>query len=269
MNNIAAPDFSRVNYVSQGEGAPVLCIHGLAASLYDWNDLLPALANAGFAAYALDLLGHGKSYKPTKMEDYSADSVFDHMTAWMKSLPLDEPAVLVGHSLGGYLALAYALLSQRDVRALVLVDPFYTLDQLPLFLRARYRSPLLTAEVIDLTPEWVVRLVIDLTSLSIRNGFMMSKAARAQTAADYKRAAPGIFNIPHTIQNLGPRLPEITVPTLVIWGARDQTLAPRTFARLVEAIPGARSAVLDDGHVPHQTRPQEFNSVVLDFLKGL
>ena len=47
------------NYVSQGAGAPVIMVHGLAASLHDWDFLLPELAKAGYAGYALDLLGHG------------------------------------------------------------------------------------------------------------------------------------------------------------------------------------------------------------------
>jgi len=51
----------KVNFVSQGKGAPVVMIHGLAASLHDWDFLLPRLTEAGYAGYALDLLGHGDS----------------------------------------------------------------------------------------------------------------------------------------------------------------------------------------------------------------
>ena len=55
---------NKINYVQAGEGAPVIMLHGLAASLHDWDALLPALARAGYAGYALDILGHGDSAKP-------------------------------------------------------------------------------------------------------------------------------------------------------------------------------------------------------------
>ncbi len=55
-----------VNSVRAGEGAPVILAHGLAASLHDWDALLPELAAHEYAGYALDLLGHGESAKPTQ-----------------------------------------------------------------------------------------------------------------------------------------------------------------------------------------------------------
>ncbi|MDX1379056.1 MAG: alpha/beta fold hydrolase, partial [Anaerolineales bacterium] len=95
------------NFVQAGEGTPVVLIHGVAASLHDWDDLIPALTMNGCATYALDLLGHGDSPKPDSRA-YHVDQVFDHFLDWMTSLRLTEPAVLIGHSLGGYLALEYA-----------------------------------------------------------------------------------------------------------------------------------------------------------------
>src|SRR3990172_4590171 len=65
----------RVNYVQQGKGMPVILTHGMAASLHDWDDLLPELSGSGFAGYALDLLGHGDSHKPAHYNEYTADSV--------------------------------------------------------------------------------------------------------------------------------------------------------------------------------------------------
>ena len=58
LNGVA--NQQKVNYVQHGEGAPVILTHGLAASLHDWDDLLPDMENAGYAGYALDLLGHGE-----------------------------------------------------------------------------------------------------------------------------------------------------------------------------------------------------------------
>ena len=107
-----------VNFVKQGEGAPVILTHGLAASLHDWDDLLPKLATSGYAGYALDLFGHGESYKPVDHHEYTFEAVFDHFSAWIDSLQINEPMILVGHSLGGGLSLQYTLRNPERVRAL-------------------------------------------------------------------------------------------------------------------------------------------------------
>jgi len=270
-----ASDFSlsdqTVNFIQQGEGAPVVLIHGVAASIFDWVDLSPDLVSAGYAVYALDLLGHGKSIKPKDLKEYTVDRVFEHFDAWLRSLSLDSPLVLVGHSLGGYLALEYALRFPDKVRALVLVDPFYSLDQLSPLLRLHYKRPLINLGLISYAPEWLIRLSIELTGLFIRNGYIapQTKAARAQTAQDYKRASPGIYNILSTTRDLMPDLSKVTAPTLVVWGAHDQSLAPCSFEKLAAALPNARTAVIDAGHVPHQSHPAELNRHVLAFLESL
>lgn len=266
MNNPTLIE-NHVNFVQQGEGAPVILIHGLAASLFDWVDLLPALARSGYAGHALDLLGHGASYKPAKLEDYHIEKVFDHFSAWLEQLEIAAPLILVGHSLGGYLAMEYALRRPQRVRALVLVSPFYSLQQLPPLLRICYKGPLINTVMIERTPEWVFRLVIDLTSLSIRNGYLLPEKTRKQTALDYKRAHPGIFNIPTTIRDMLPRAHRIAAPSLVLWGSRDQTLAPATFPKLAAVLPDAQTATIQAGHVPHQSHAQEFNRHVLEFLR--
>jgi pimeloyl-ACP methyl ester carboxylesterase len=265
---------TQTNFVSQGQGAPVIMVHGLAASLHDWDALLPELAAVGYAGYAPDLLGHGESAKPCKLDQYTSDSVFTHLVDWIDALALDEPAILIGHSLGGYLSLQYALRHPERVRALVLVNPFYTLSQLPPALRFFLRRPLFNTSLIEHTPYWLFRVIIDVTSLqfghSNDNLHNLPLGVRIQTALDYKRAAAGIYNIPRTFHDLTPDLHCITQPALVIWGARDQTIDPSTFPALVEKLPQARGEVMSIcGHVPHQCHSTDFNEKVLAFLGSL
>ena len=260
---------SSLNFIQSGNGDPILLIHGIAASLHDWNDLLPELNDAGYGSYALDLPGHGKSGGPDD-RIYNIANVVEPFNNWIESLPLDKPLILVGHSLGAYFALQYTLCHPERVRALVLCDPLYNLDQLPFLLRLNYRHALIDTSLIDRLPEWIIQRAVDLTSLSIRNGYELSAQVRKQTAADYKRAQPGIFNIFNSLPDLTTQLHLISQPALVVWGARDHTLATASFSKILQLLPNARgSAIQGAGHVPHQSHPAEFNRRVLKFLSSL
>lgn len=258
------------NYVQQGEGPPVILIHGVAASLHDWDDLIPELAKSGYASYALDLLGHGDSPK-LDSRAYHMDWLFEHFSSWMESLRLTQPAVLIGHSLGGYIALEYARCVSAWTRGLVLVNPLYSLGQLPALLRRTYRRPHLSGFIVERTPKWVFRMIVDMTSMAMgrRNGAQHSLPAhvRAQTALDYARTAAGVYNVPNTGQDLTPHLTSISFPTLVIWGEYDQTLSPASFPKLVSAMPRAVGKSMRAGHVPHQSNVGEFNQMVKEFLR--
>jgi len=265
---------SRVNYTCRGEGAPVVMIHGLAASLHDWDALAPELAATGYHACAFDLLGHGESAHPPHLEDYTAENVFLHMAAWFGALDLRKPAVLIGHSLGGYFAFDFALRFTSSVKGLVLVNPFYSVHQLSSFLQLVFRRQLLNTSLIERTPYWLFRAAIDMTSLHFGGGgdgiHILPEDVRIQTALDYKLAAPGIYNIPRTMRDLTTDLPYVSMPVLVIWGSRDQTLAPGSFPELVRLLPDAHGEIMSPcGHVPHQCHAKKFNKLVLGFLDKL
>ncbi len=279
MSNISStltplhlPD--NVHYIEQGpaQGQPILLVHGLAASLHDWDLLLPELAAAGYRAYALDLLGHGESPKPVS-RSYKVKWVYRHFAGWIASLNLSQQPILLGHSLGGYLCLRYALDHLDRVRALILTSPFYKLEQLPWLLRRTYRRPWLNTLIVEHTPEWVFRWIVELTNVALgRSGgtaLTLPEPIRRQTALDYKRTAPGAFNLPNTVCDLTPDLPRLHMPILVLWGDRDPTLDPASFPALVQALPNARGHALAGGHVPHQSNPTEYNRLVLDFLSTL
>jgi pimeloyl-ACP methyl ester carboxylesterase len=266
------PAIQKVNYIQKGTGAPVILIHGLAASLHDWDELIPELAGGGYAAYALDLLGHGDSGKPDARA-YKLDWLFDHLTGWIDSLDLTDLPILIGHSLGGYLTLEYARRFPARTRGLVLVDPFFHVSQLPAMLRGSYRKPEINMLMVERTPEWLFRMIVDATSLSMGHssgrGHNLPKQVRMQTALDYKRTAPGTYNLPSEAADIRPYLPQIEHKTLVIWGERDSTLTPASFPELVSGLPDAQGRSLQSGHVPHQSHAAEFNKLVMEFLAGL
>jgi pimeloyl-ACP methyl ester carboxylesterase len=247
-------------------------IHGVAASLHDWDELIPALTKNGYSSYALDLLGHGDSPKPDSRA-YHIDWLLEHFTLWTRSLRLIEPPVIIGHSLGGYIALDYARRFPDLTRGLILVNPFYSTLQLPLLLRRTYRHPSLSGVIASRLPEWMFRAVIDITSVSMGHSsgalHSLPEHIRAQTALDYTRTAAGVYNIPNTLEDMSEYLCQISTPTLVVWGDRDQTLAPSSFPKLINALPHAVGRSIPGGHVIHQSNADEFNSMVVEFLESL
>ncbi len=201
------------SYIQQGTGSPVILIHGIASSYHNWDDLIPGLVQEGYACYALDLLGHGDSPKP-ESRAYQMEWMYQHFAGWVRSLHLTEPAILIGHSLGGYLALEYARRVPAWTRSLVLVDPLYSLSQLPVLLRRTYRRPHLSHFIIGRTPPWMFRFIVDMTSVVMGNGtgavHSLPERVRAQTALDYGRTSPGVYNIINTSWDLNgssPRFP--------------------------------------------------------------
>jgi pimeloyl-ACP methyl ester carboxylesterase len=256
-----------IHAVSQGRGEPVILLHGIAASLYDWNRLMPDLAGCGYRALAPDLPGHGESFKPSDPEAYRVEMLYEHVERWIGEETDGEPLFLVGHSMGGYISLLYALRHAPRVRGLVLINPLYSPQQLAPLLQAVRRRPHVGEKALRATPEWLMNLIM---------GWDPSKPAdfpaeaRRQIANDYKRASPHIVYITRSIPDLTPMLSQVTAPTLLIWGEKDQTLQPESFLRLAELIPGAASsAILSCGHQPHIGQPALVNRLTLDFLASL
>ena len=116
-------------------------------------------------------------------------------------------------------------------------------------------------------------MIVDLTSAAMGHSsgalHALPERIRAQTALDYMRTAPGVYYIPNEVPDTTQFLSHITLPTLVVWGDRDRTLAPSSFPKMVEAMPRATGKSIRAGHVPHQSNAEEFNPMVLEFLRGL
>ncbi len=250
-------------FENQGVGSPAILIHGMAASLRQWDYLMPQLAAAGFSAYAPDLPGHGNSPKPKGAESYHVDVLADQIGGWIENLRLVEPVVLVGHSLGGYLSLIFALRHPEKVRGLVLIDPLYTPCQLSPLIRYFVRRPGFGIRVLDQLPTWLLDFTVHLTQKTRES---LPDPVQQRLVIDYKRMAPRTLFIARTIRDLTPQLSRVSPPSLVIWGGRDLTLAPASFPKIVASLPKAESFTFPGcGHIPHLTQHAIFNQLVLDF----
>ena len=258
------PGLAGLSFATEGSGYPIILLHGLAASRYDWQSLAPELSRAGYCSFAVDLFGHGDSPKPDDPACYSAANVAHSLSRWLDDRHMEEPAILVGHSLGGYLSLCLALERPQDFRGLILINPLYNLGQLSPFLRMLNRRPEWGSRVLRAIPLEVINLVLGWDPTPVNR---FSPEARLQIAIDYKRASPHMLHIPSKITDLSDRLPGLSLPTLVIWGERDLTLNPASFERLVAGIPGAiGTPVRQAGHQPHIGQPDLVNQLILGFL---
>ncbi len=206
---------------------------------------------------------------PKATEFYSSGSFFIVFEDWLAGVPAQPPYILVGHSLGGYLSLRFALRHPDQVRALVLIDPLFSLSHVSFLLRWVERLPgldVLNAFAVQLVPHSAIQLVLGIGPL---NQDRLSPEQLLQTAADYKRTSPYLLRLMPTITDLEPFLGRIQTPCLVIWGDKDLTLDPASFPRLVSLLSQSQGhPIPGSGHQPHLGRPDLVIPLVTRFIQA-
>ena len=260
-------------YLTVGEGPPLLLLHGVGDNALDWRWVMPALAHI-HRVYAPDLPGSGGSAKP--LADYSPTFFTRFVGAFLDTIGVDR-AVVVGNSLGGLLSLRLALADPERVVALVLVGSAglgrkvaYSLRSLALpgygklavawgkrrpgaAQRALGRSTLLFARPWRVPQEWIKEQY----RLARLPGFLEAQLAtvRAQVGLRGQREV------------LVDRLSQLTMPVLIVWGARDRVLP---YSQAQEAMAylqnGSLELIPDCGHVPHVEHPERFVASLGQFL---
>jgi pimeloyl-ACP methyl ester carboxylesterase len=256
----------KIRYLAQGTGDPVILLHGIAASFHDWRYLSPVLSSAGYRAFAPDLLGHGESQKPESPDAYTFETLYTSLDEWIEELRIPRPMTLVGHSMGGNLAIQYAREHPDRVKSIALIDPYFDVTQLSPFMRMVNRKFQLGEKALKVAPGWLIQALVE---FDISRHDHYERDVRQQIALDYQRASPYIMRFAATIPEVqAESLRQLNVPALILWGENDLTLNPATFSRLVRAIPGARGIGIPRcGHQPHLSKPELVNRTVLEFLK--
>lgn len=258
-------DSDDLHYYVQGEGHPVILIHGIAASNYDWIYLTPTLTSLGYQVFAPDLIGHGNSAKPKNPSCYTFEILYLHFIDWINEIEPDQKVTLIGHSMGGLIALYYGIEHPSRVNRIVLVDPYYTRNQLNPVLRSLNNRSEWYQRVLEISPQWLIHAII---SMDVKGLIHFEGRARQQIAEDYKRASPLVVHIPGSIPNDIEDIMKVNIPILVVWGSNDATLNPRSFPQLVDTLPNGQGRPIEGaGHQPHLSQPERFNQLVLDFLQ--
>ena len=218
-----------------------MLLHGFGVSGYIWQRALPYLIQRR-QVFVIDLPGHGRS-KLT--HPWCLREVAPLLASWLRQMAL-PPIALVGHSMGGAIALHLAAHTPELVERLVLVDaagmPFQA--SLPVLATRSVRSMLQPGEGGYPWP-----LVSDI--LRRPRLRLLYQTAQQLTSCDFRA-----------------EMATITIPTLILWGARDPLLPLEMGKALSMALPHATFITLPNcGHRPPLSQPELFSQLVLEFLR--
>jgi cis-3-alkyl-4-acyloxetan-2-one decarboxylase len=268
----------RLHYVDEGppDAPPLLFVHGNPTWSYLWRRPIAELSARGRRCVAFDHMGFGRSDKPPQLSAYSLECHIENAIALIDALDLSD-VTLVGHDWGGPIGLG-ALLERRDrLRAVVLMNTWaWELPSfLPPFLR-EFRTEGL-GEILALGGNLFVE--------SIPGGMrrrdadpLMMEAYRAPFPDYWSRAGTLAFQreIPLTerdrsaplMASIHERLPDLSLPVLLVWGMRDPVFQPVFLDQWRELFPEAETVELDDAsHFLVEDSPDAVTDAIEGFLR--
>jgi pimeloyl-ACP methyl ester carboxylesterase len=262
---IQIPGSAWIEYDDVGRGEAVVLLHAFPFSRAMWRPQLEDLQTA-FRVIVPDLPGFGGSEGFRGIP--SVEGMADAAAGLLDALPVSEPVVLGGLSMGGYAALAFARKYPQRLRGLVLADTRAEADSAEGKANrdktiAFARSHSAGAVVEQMLP----KLVCEATRAhELHVVEEIRRIGSAQTADAVIGALQAMRDRPDATAWLG----QINVPTLVIVGSADALTPPAMAQILVAGIPGARLAVLNEaGHMSNLEQPELFNAALRAFLQKL
>ena len=259
VNSVQLPTGVRLEYAEQGDpgGVPLLLLHGVTDSRRSWEPVLPHLPES-IRAVAVTQRGHGDSDRP-RGAPYRIDALADDAAAAIDALELG-PAVVVGHSMGGWVAQLLAIKHPERVRAVLL--------------EAAFGSPRDNPDLVGFCEEVAAMPGID---PEFAREFQLSTTERPLPPDLLDMVVGESLKLPGWLWrelfggfievDLEGRLPAIAAPTLLVWGDRDDFVKRADQDRLAAAIPDARLTVYEGtGHAVHWEEPERFAADLAAFV---
>jgi 3-oxoadipate enol-lactonase len=254
-----------------GTGEPLVLLHGLATTSRIWSHVAPELRRTR-RVIAVDVPGFGGS--PAVGPGFDLQTVADHIADGLAARGVPAPYDLVGHSLGGGLALSIAAARPSDVHRLVLVAPAGLSRPLPgglarLLGIGAHGALTVRRSLVPLTDfRWGRQALLAFAAAD--GGALAPTEARLLVAASAgaRRTPAALAEIVGA--DLRPLLAHATMPLGVIWGAADRTIPPRAIDAIRAWRPDAVVSSIDGaGHIAMVERPREFLTAIEDLLAVL
>lgn len=262
----------KVRVLERGNPAspPVLFVPGWGCPVYVFRRNLPAIADAGFRAIAVDLKGHGLSAKPLGAEEYSIESLVDHVEDILDAIGLDAP-VLVGHSMGATLLYHFVSRHPTRARSLGLLSPV-GLSGVPLMWLYRSLTPSFLRPVLRrVRPRAVVKGAL-MRVYGRRGTFSEEDVDQYWAQTQFPESSLALIQLLHSYDWSAARtrdLPTVDLPALGMWGSRDH-LIPRDgldiYKRLIPGI--VLRKIEGAGHIIPEETPDEVNEAVIALLRS-
>lgn len=258
-------DDLRVHYRDQGNGFPLVLVHGTASSLHTWEGWVKVLEHH-FRVISLDLPAYGLT-GPSQAGDYSVQAYCDFLDAFLDKLEIKE-CDLAGNSLGGRIAWGYAWRHPKRIRKLILVDSAgFPMKKMPRAIKLA-RMP-----VVKNIARWVTPRAI--VERSVKSAYGDPSRVTDDVVDRYhamllrkgNREALGRRAMTNFFDQTG-KLKLIKQPTLILWGAKDTWIPPEDAAKFAQELPNAEVIIYPDaGHIPMEEIPQRSAADALTFLQ--
>lgn len=264
----------RVAYRIGGSGPLLVLIHGITSSSATWDRVLPKLARR-YTVLAPDLLGHGRSDK--LRDDYSVAAHANTVRDLLDALGYDS-ATLVGHSLGGGVALQFAYQYPERLERLVLVAPGGFGREVSVLLRAASvpgSGPVLAMAAWHPIVQAGTLLTKTLGRLGLHATTDLEELGRAYALLGDRASRRAFIHTLRSVVDLGgqrvtaiDRIDLATqTPALIVWGEKDWVLPVRHGRHIHQLVPHTYLAIFEHaGHFPHRDDPARFVRVLNEFL---
>jgi pimeloyl-ACP methyl ester carboxylesterase len=262
----------KVRVVERGasDAPPVVFVHGWGCSVYVFRFNMPALAEAGFRTIGVDLKGHGLSDKPIAPDEYTIDSLVEHLREILDVLELERPA-LAGHSLGGSLIYHFASRYPERAQCLGLLSPV-GLNGVPLMRLYRALTPkVLTPILRQIKPRLIVNLA--LRRVYGRRGHFTERDVEEFLAPsqfpEYALAMRELLHNYDWTAGKNRRLATVDIPAVGVWGSLDHMMPDNGMGVYLPLLPRIVLRVIPDaGHVIAEETPDEVNTALLGLLNA-
>ena len=261
----------KVRVVERGdpEWPPVVLIHGWGCSVYVFRRNMPALADAGFRVIAVDLKGHGLSDKPIAPDEYTIDSLVEHLRDILDAVELERPA-LAGHSLGASLIYHFASRYPGRAQCLGLLSPV-GLNGVPLMRLYRALTPkALTPLLRQIKPRLIVKLALRRV-YGRRARFSERDVEEFLAPSQFPEYAPAMRELLHNYDWTAAKnrqLATLDLPAVGVWGALDHMMPDDGMGIYVPLLPRIVLRVIPEaGHIIAEETPHEVNAALLALLR--